>query len=601
MSFLNKITRHLNNATKTALQKENDTLQKKLSVFLHRMLETDAQGAMICDQMRQLNENVVYFVLNGTDIRTGERAFVAGLNWANLSPALIDRRFFDNNLAFTDRYPQNNSSDNTRLFSTKHEPKETLDSNKEYVNHCWSLVWEDYLNLTMEEEKNNLFTFNHWLLNKTNNPFNIGLYWGYEQEQEKVDNGYFFLPEETVRKLGSESLKNDDFHTLLLPERPEDKWPKMPYDRALMEVKTHFGWMEQQEEMYNTIGSIAFSVYHVIRSYGCWGGRAFYSIPVYYGAGSDKAVCVLSVCSKHPLDERMIERWTLVANTIFKDIVLHEVYLFKELQIKADFIVANYSLGHNLKNRVLDADTKIDEIRREIADVLDQAVDAEGNGVLRKHKILTDIGNVGLQVKSLANTGNLLDLVARAMTEKYTNVFALKRDWHTATALNLRRFIVAFYGEKFIVVSKLGNFAGLNIRELSHDSTVQPWLLHSTENTLLRPADFVYEEIFFELFVNALGYGQSCVVGDRNVVLITIRDEGGRISITNTPSKPLLENKKFSQLSDGEEYSVDKIGHGGLLYINNFLRITKTGSLCIRVDKTANLFSVILDFVSFHA
>jgi hypothetical protein len=84
MGFLNKLMIHLNNATKVALSEGNNTLDKKLYAFLCKMLEADANGKLVCNEIKELNEEVVYFVLNGTDIRNNNRAFVAGMNWANL-------------------------------------------------------------------------------------------------------------------------------------------------------------------------------------------------------------------------------------------------------------------------------------------------------------------------------------------------------------------------------------------------------------------------------------------------------------------------------------------------------------------------------------
>lgn len=592
MAFLNKLMIHLNNATKEALKEGNNTLDKKLYAFLCKMLEADADGKMICEEIRNLNDDVVYFVLNGTDIRNNERAFVAGMNWAKLDERLLEKTFLENT-ALDGVTLESETGNKTLLYSSKKENLRNKKEEAQYINRCWNLVWEDYLQLTMEQQdKNNLFTFNHWLLNKTKHPLNIGVYWGEQDETKEIDGGYFHLSIEALRKLGALDVKKDDFNPLQLPR---DYSNKISYDRDLNDIEKHMSEMEQDDEGLNNISNIGFAVYHIIRSYGCWGGNSFYSVPINYGSAKEKRIGVLSICTKKPLSEKMIERWSLVANKIFKDIILHEIDLFKELERKSNFIRATYSLGHNLKNRVLDGDKKIEEIRTEVEKMIDN-FNTLSNQQFDKKKILEQISNSGLQVKSLSNTGNLLDLIARAMTEKFDNIFLQKEDWHSKNEKGLSEFLVSLYKDKFYVVSKLGNYGAINLEKLADSIKIKPWLENGAAEQKIRPADFIYEEIFFELFVNALGYGYSAVEDGKNLVQIDVYNEGNKIIVANTPSKPLNENTKFNSLADNTELNADAVAHGGLLYISNFLTITNTGSLNVCLDKKGNKFKIVMQF-----
>jgi hypothetical protein len=100
------------------------------------------------------------------------------------------------------------------------------------------------------------------------------------------------------------------------------------HDNALNKIKTHMDEMDQDNIELSNLNNIGFTVYHILRSYGCWGGNSFYSIPINYGSAKEKRIGVLSICTKKPLSEKLIERWSLVANKIFKDIILHEIDYF---------------------------------------------------------------------------------------------------------------------------------------------------------------------------------------------------------------------------------------------------------------------------------
>ena len=583
---------HLNNATKVALDGSYNTLDKKLFAFLCKMLEADANGKMVCEEIREINDDVVYFVLNGTDIRNDERAFVAGMNWARLDESILEKTFLEKT-SLIGVNPESETGNRTLLYSTKKEDLKTKTEEANYINQCWNLVWEDYLRLTIEEEhKNNFYTFNHWLLNKTRHPLNIGVYWGTEMKQNEIDGGYFHLPDETLRKLGADDIKKSGFNPLQLPK---DFACNYVYDRALNEIESQMKEMEQEDASINNVRNIGFAVYHIIRSYGCWGGNSFYSIPINYGSAKEKRIGVLSICAKKPLNEKLVERWSLVANKIFKDIILEELDTYKENERKLNLTHLTYSLGHNLKNRVLDGDTKISQLREQVKKLIKEN---DSNSSVKKElgKLINELSDVALQVKSLSNVGNLLDLIARSMTEEHGNVFALKNDWHSKDETKLNDFLVTFYEKKFCVVSKLGIYGMINLENLPEGIRIQPWLTNPETGLKIRPADFIYEEIFFELFVNALSYGNTFIEDEKNFVQIDISTDGNKIIVANIPGKSLNENTKFAGHEDGKELTADLIAHGGLLYISEFLSVTNTGSLKICLDKKENKFKVILSF-----
>lgn len=373
MGFLNKLMIHLNNATKVALSEGNNTLDKKLYAFLCKMLEADANGKLVCNEIKELNEEVVYFVLNGTDIRNNNRAFVAGMNWANLHKTLLDRTFSEKaSLANTN--PQNEAGNKTLIYSTNQEDLKSKKEDSRYINRCWNLVWEDYLKLTLEEEKRNLFTLNHWLLNKTKHPLNIGFYWGCESKQKSADGGYFHLPKNTLKKIKAFDVKLESFNPLNLSK---DFVGGNKHDNALNKIKTHMDEMDQDNIDLSNLNNIGFTVYHILRSYGCWGGNSFYSIPINYGSAKEKRIGVLSICTKKPLSEKLIERWSLVANKIFKDIILHEIDYFTQLEKKKSFSLTTHSLMTEINTSLKPQLNYIDEEIDKITDPSEKLVNAK--------------------------------------------------------------------------------------------------------------------------------------------------------------------------------------------------------------------------------
>ena len=592
MAFLNKLMIHLNKATTVALNGSYNTLDEKLFAFLCKMLKADESGKMECEEIQNINEDVVYFVLNGTDIRNNERAFVAGMNWAKLDDRVKKRTLFENT-SLAGSKPESETGNRTLLYSTKKEDLRTKTEDAQFINQCWNLVWEDYLRLTKkEEDKNKRFTLNHWLLNYTKHPLNIGVYWGTKMKASEIDGGYFHLPPDSLRPLGALDVKKEKFNSLQLPE---NFTKRISYDSQLNQIETHMSEMDQDNNDYNNVNNIGFAVYHIIRSYGCWGGNSFYSIPINYGSAKEKRIGVLSICSKKPLNEKMVERWSLVANKIFKDIILEELDTYKENERKLNLTHLTYSLGHNLKNRVLDGDTKISQLKEQVKNLIK---DSGSSSSVKKElgKVINELSDVALQVKSLSNVGNLLDLIARSMTEEHPNVFALKNDWHSKDETKLNDFLVTFYKKKFCVVSKLGIYGMINLENLPEGIKIMPWLTNPETGLKIRPADFIYEEIFFELFVNALSYGNTFIEDEKNFVQIDISTDGNKIIVANIPGKSLNENTKFAGHEDGKELAADLIAHGGLLYISEFLSVTNTGSLKICLDKKENKFKVILSF-----
>ena len=240
-----------------------------------------------------------------------------------------------------------------------------------------------------------------------------------------------------------------------------------------------------------------------------------------------------------------------------------------------DLIQTTYSLGHNLKNRLLESDALMNSLIDDIENSSLQETE--------KHDIKRYATNISSKVKSLSNTGKILDLIGRFMTE---------RKWQDKWLSNSNySFNEKISNGEFTRVSISGKYAKIKVENFPTTLKLKGWLGNDGK---YRPADFVYEELFFELLVNTLTYGKAYVEGDKKYVDVSISSEGNKIIIVNTPAKRIDENDKFEDVKN-VSIKPTVIGHGGLLYMYKFLTQTNIGDIDIFLDTTNNQFKIILE------
>lgn len=282
---------------------------------------------------------------------------------------------------------------------------------------------------------------------------------------------------------------------------------------------------------------------------------------------------LLSLATNRPLTT---DELTFVNLILYRIVSQTKTEKMKEERI-TDLIQTTYSLGHNLKNRLIDSDKLMKDL---VLDISDSSLDCN-----EKEELVRNANNVSKKINSLFNTGKILDLTGRFMTEN-----KWEENWLTDNCLNICSFIETFENDTFIDINMHGKYAKINIEGLSKKLIIEKWLNEDTR----RPADFVYEELFFEMFINALNYGKEYIDNDRKYVDIFISSEGNDIKISNTTFKEIKNNEKFKHLSKGIPIKPNLIRHGGLRYMFKFLSQTETGDIDIVLDKENNIFTVVL-------
>ena len=567
MSFARRVTNYLGLAATEALQPANKTLAQKLRVLLSHMLK---DGQITDADFRAMNSDVVYFVFNATEIRSGERAVAAGLNLTNLDLTRVDAT----------ETPERKQLQNTAFFYSS-ELGNPIDASLQLrAQDKWNTVWHNYLQLTGSQS--GFHTLNQWLMHEADEPENIGVYWGNEQPSWNHSDDYVFVPEDTISRLNDwqkQGFLGNDKGSVLINESN---------DPALNEIKARFDLMVRPDGTKVNPDTIAFSIYHLTTSFGCWGGRAFYSIPLNFGSPEQHQLGILSICSKNPLNEDRLLRWSIVANKVFRTILLHEIHLWRTHEQNAKIGAAAYSVGHNLKNRVADGANIIRNVRMDLAE-FKKLMTLDNGGRETIDEIRKRLQNVQVRVQSLANTGNLLDLMSRGLTSASPSlIFSEKDVWHETTDLDLTALIEDFSRSKSEFISKEGKYSNI-ILEPGDRAGIEPFIL--ADRKAIRPATFVYEELILELLINAISYGHSYVDAGKKLVDVHIRLEAEDVIFRNTASGDF--DDWGSSFEDLEVYSAKEIGHGGLRYLDDFLQLTQIGSLWFSLNKSTKDFSAI--------
>jgi len=334
MDSINKILKHLTGAIHKALNENlNLSLNRKLNASLRYALAKKENGDLICDELGVICHDVVYFVLNATDIRNDKRTFHVGINWANLNDEVRKNQLVVST-PVKDDLLSNESASGVVPFSTIRN----FSPSEEEINRLtlsWNIVWQEYYELTKEYEKESpvFLTINHWLLYYLNCPLNLGIYWGSEKNDENADRNYVRLLNNTLKGMNITlpTAGMNGAHFIKLPLKFKGQFID---NGDLSQILAMLEEMEQIDPKLklNSIPNVAFSIYHLIRSYGCWGGNAFYSIPINYGRYDKPVRGLLSLCTTKPMNSELALKWYIIANKIFKDVILNDIEEMKDFE-----------------------------------------------------------------------------------------------------------------------------------------------------------------------------------------------------------------------------------------------------------------------------
>lgn len=581
MLSFNRLLKDLGRITYDAVSETHPTLESQLEHLLIQMID-NRDGVLLLDTVRELTHDVVYFVLNTIELGQTRRAFVAGMNWANLNEDVKNGRLIEN--CQEDLLPVNGTA---RIFSTN---SERLSQNQDItVGTSWKCIWAEYSRITTVKASAEmpLLTLNHWLLNFARNPQNIGFYWG--NDTSDADDCYLQLNGNLLQSIGLFPVNN--FYQV-----PIERQGKKLIAPEIVAILNSFRDMDCTDKRVETPESMAFCIYHLLRSYGCWGGTAFLSIPVVYGNRNFPKTGVLSVCTTKPMNQVQVMLWSLVANTLFKDIMFANL---DKLVNKAMLVQSTYGIGHLFKTRTALVLTDFDAIREDIKDALNHvaarldALEAEANDNLllenvlqflrdKQREIELQSADVRTNINQVNSISNVLDIISRTLETNDWQVFLEKDKWHARNPLNFSQGIETW--AKHLVRD---NKKPVIRSEIPFPIQIECFIPDG--EGAARPADFLYEETVAEIIINGLKHGRKS--GKNSVDFTFGYDAEEKICFLGNLVNDDEWSKNEKRLQNGELktgvwLSADSFSFGGIYYLHRLFKQTRAGELFSRISKT---------------
>lgn len=213
----------------------------------------------------------------------------------------------------------------------------------------WKWVWHEYAKLTYALEARSVFTWNQLLLHGCRDPKPFGLSWNgsgdLQQYYLEADERMLDTLDIGVRREASGAAWNSALAEL---SPRMDGWPRLSSD-----VHRFFSKLAPLDRV-DLEQTAPAAIYHLLRSYGRWGGGAFLSIPVVLASGSDRNTsAVLSLCSERPLSAESIVRWRLLAECILPVISSSELVTQFHARKAAEQEAVHQAAAwaHEVKNR----------------------------------------------------------------------------------------------------------------------------------------------------------------------------------------------------------------------------------------------------------
>lgn len=287
---------------------------------------------------------VVYVVLNFPHQRDARnRWFIGIMKCDNLSPMTHDLLSIPRDSAATQPRSENSADKCDLLFTDCHSrsAEQTLVNNARCI---WGAIWERYQIETRNGMRQNRFTWNQYLAHNAKRPRVIGLTWGNGHNKE-LDDLYWSLTPKLAKSLG---ICLDGKQTTLDAMAEHCSFASRE-TTDLRRLADRLGEMSPSSPKAVLTENVAFSVYHLIRSFAFWGGSSFLSIPIRHSLDGVDKTAILSICTKRELFENEISRWELIATKILSPLLSVEE---SDLRRRAERTTAVEAGEHTAKNAV---------------------------------------------------------------------------------------------------------------------------------------------------------------------------------------------------------------------------------------------------------
>lgn len=231
-------------------------------------------------------------------------------------------------------------------------PQKRLD----LISASWQRAWQEYAELTRNLQDRGVYTWNQYLLHGAAFPSPLGVIWSGDRNDEPPAD-YFELDAGILETIGvpnklSPGTSRNDFMCEL--SRDRDLWDFNLSD----DVVERWMNMSRDDETLDIQSCAKAGTYQLLRTYSCWGGNAFLSLPIIIAAGngegeaSGSSRMVISVCSTRPLNDQEILIWESLGHFVFPQLASGDLVIRHQAVAaqRERFLLQTRNLAHEIKN-----------------------------------------------------------------------------------------------------------------------------------------------------------------------------------------------------------------------------------------------------------
>jgi hypothetical protein len=536
---------------------------QRLKVILEEALRGDRK-------IEQELKNVVYVVLNHPPLtlRGGKRHFVAAINSVHDHTATFLK-------GKATAAPLTTQEQNCEVLFLRPLANEPLILS---AQELWIKQWNEYWNITeYGVARKGIYTWNHLLLKEGARPVPVGLCW--DSNLGKKDQApYFYLSKDIANRIGLACLSSPNWieQLLALPANFIEEQVKEGADLLeLKPLRSIFDEVDLHGSESRTLRSVAWKIFHLVRSYAVWGGAAFISIPIVIGTASISHTAVLSLCTLKPLSYRAYREWLLIAGVLLRPLLEEEMFgLIKQL----DFAEAAYSIGHPLKNRIMPIAASLEALQRNVGLVTDNTI---------QQRLKHSVAQAKTSLYLLGDLGHILDVTSRCIRgQEREKVFLAsgKHEWRNcAEPYRLVERLLAIVGRPLPPLCNPS--VQVVFQPPNVDIIVRLWISEGTAGDSCRPSNLFYDEILQELVINAARHANTPLdlpvvmqVGVETIPALSKSETFPAVTISNKCA-PLAGVNQLG-LREGEWFLFDagvKCTEGGLPILTTFMQVTGLG------------------------
>ena len=168
---------------------------------------------------------------------------------------------------------------------------------------------------------------------------------------------YFKLGADTLESMGTNpglAANTQDNNLICDLPRDRDMWDFPLSDDVVARWINMLG----EDDTIDVYACAKAGTYHLLRTYSCWGGVSFLSLPIIIAAGngegesSASSRMVISVCSNRPLNDQEILMWESIGHFVFPQLASGDLVTRHQAVVeqRERFLMQTRNLAHEIKN-----------------------------------------------------------------------------------------------------------------------------------------------------------------------------------------------------------------------------------------------------------